>query len=124
VFPLGIGLKLKTLIENQGTNVNEVATATGVSPQTIYSIIKRDSEKASISDLGKVAWHLGVDLNYFYAERHKKNPAAEDGDGLTDREHAVALAYRVASEDDRIIVDAALKKYLEPQQKYISSEAV
>jgi hypothetical protein len=51
--------------------------------------------------------------------------AADDGDdGLTDREHAVALAYRAASEDDRIIVDAALKKYLEPQPKYISGEAI
>ena len=55
---MGIGSTLQRLIESQGTNVNEVATATGVNPQTLYSLIKRDSTKANIDDLYKVAQHL------------------------------------------------------------------
>lgn len=64
---MGIGSTLQRLIESQGTNVNEVATATGVNPQTLYSLIKRDSTKANIDDLYKVAQHLGVSLDYFYS---------------------------------------------------------
>lgn len=64
---MGIGSTLQRLIESQGTNVNEVATATGVNPQTLYSLIKRDSTKANIDDLYKVAKYLGVSLDYFYS---------------------------------------------------------
>ena len=64
---MGIGSTMQRLLESQGTNVNEVATATGVNPQTLYSLIKRDSTKANIDDLYKVAQHLGVSLDYFYS---------------------------------------------------------
>ncbi len=60
-----IGAKLQALFIEKGTNVNEVATNTGISANTIYSLIRRDSEKANIDDLYKVAHHLGVTLNYF-----------------------------------------------------------
>lgn len=48
----------------------------------------------------------------------KSNPATNDDDGLSDRERAVALAYRSASEDDRVVVDAVLRKYIDPQQSF------
>lgn len=114
VKEMGIGLTLKQLIEMRHTNVNEISVATGVNPQTIYSIIKRDSLKANIDDLGKIASFLGVDLNYFYlsSDLEKAKTAAQPDDGLTEREHEIALAYRVASADDRAVVDAALKKYI------------
>ena len=110
---MGIGIKLKDLIDSKGTNVNEVANATGVNPQTIYSIIKRDSEKASIDDLGKLAFYLGVDLNYFYMKEEPHTGTCCDG--LSDHEREIALAYRRASEDDKAVVNAVLKKYVDPQ---------
>lgn len=66
---MGIGKVLQNLIERRNTNVNEVAGATGVSPSTLYSIIKRDSTSANIQDLYKVAHYLGVSLDYFYTQK-------------------------------------------------------
>lgn len=74
---MGIGTALQTLINYRNTNVNEVANITGVNPQTLYSIIKRDSMKANIDDLYKVAHHLGVTLDYFYSEYVRENNEIE-----------------------------------------------
>ena len=62
---MGIGSKLSKLMDMNGTNANELARKIGVSPQTIYSIIKRDSKKADIEVLLKLADTLGVTAEYF-----------------------------------------------------------
>ena len=41
---MGIGRKLSILLDANNTNPSELAKKVGVSPQTIYSIIKRDSK--------------------------------------------------------------------------------
>ena len=53
----------------------------------------------------------------------KSKPATKQGDGLTAKERAVALAYRAASDDDKAVVDVVLKKYTEQQREYISEQA-
>ena len=67
---MGIGKTLQQLLATRNSNVNEVATATGVSPSTLYSIIKRDSMSANIEDLYKVAHYLGVSLDFFYETKN------------------------------------------------------
>lgn len=62
---MGIGSKLSKLMDINGTNANELARKIDVSPQTIYSIIKRDSKKADIEVLLKLADTLGVTAEYF-----------------------------------------------------------
>lgn len=62
---MGIGSKLSKLMDINGTNANELARKIDVSPQTIYSIIKRDSKKADIDVLLKLADTLGVTAEYF-----------------------------------------------------------
>ncbi len=62
---MGIGSKLSKLMDMNGTNANELARKIDVSPQTIYSIIKRDSKKADIEVLLKLADTLGVTAEYF-----------------------------------------------------------
>ena len=62
---MGIGSKLTKLLEANNTNANELATKIDVSPQTIYSIIKRDSKKADIEVLLKIADTFGVTAEYF-----------------------------------------------------------
>lgn len=64
---MGIGALLQELLKEKNSNVNELSTATGVSPSTLYSIIRRDSMSANIQDLYKVAHYLGVSLEYFYS---------------------------------------------------------
>lgn len=62
---MAIGAKLSNLINSRNTNVNQLAAATGVSPSTIYSIIKRDNMKVDLDDLQKIADELCVTLDYF-----------------------------------------------------------
>ena len=57
---MGIGSKLSQLLDANGTNANELANKIGVSPQTIYSMIKRDSKKADIDVLLKIADSFGI----------------------------------------------------------------
>lgn len=62
---MGIGAKLDNLLKEIGSNANELAQKIGVPPQTIYSMIKRDSKKADIEVLIKISQALGVKPEYF-----------------------------------------------------------
>lgn len=57
---MGIGTNLKELISLKGTNVNELAAKAGISPQTLYAIIKRDNTKIDTNILLKLAHALDV----------------------------------------------------------------
>lgn len=62
---MGIGSKLQKLLDDNNTNANELAKKINVSPQTIYSTIKRDSKKADIEVLLRIANIFGVKAEYF-----------------------------------------------------------
>lgn len=84
---MGIGAKLSLLMEANGTNANELAKKISVSPQTIYSIIKRDSKKADIEVLLKIADTFGVTAEYFVDDRKPTTIAAHfDGTEYTEAE--------------------------------------
>ena len=85
---MGIGLKLEKLIKDRNTNVNELAQKVGVAPTTIYSMIRRDSKKADIEVLFKIAKELGVDAEYFCdadTQIDKYEPSYEDVESLIAR---------------------------------------
>ena len=63
---MGIGTDLQELINIKCTNVNELAKKINVSPQTLYSIIKRDNMKVDFDVLLKICDELKVDVEYFY----------------------------------------------------------
>lgn len=62
---VGIGTKLERLLKERNINVNELAQKINVAPTTLYSMIRRDSKKADIEVLFKLAKELGVDAEYF-----------------------------------------------------------
>lgn len=69
---MGIGSKLQKLLDANNTNANELAKKIEVSPQTIYSMIKRDSKKADIEVLLKIAEVFGVTAEYFVNDELNK----------------------------------------------------
>ncbi len=84
---MGIGSKLEKLLDTNNMNANELAKKVGVSPQTIYSIIKRDSKKADIEVLLKIADIFGVTAEYFAYDDQPLTIAAHfDGDEYTEEE--------------------------------------
>ncbi len=62
---MGIGTKLTELMKQQNTNANELAQRAGVPATTVYSLIKRDSNRVDIDSLIKIARALGVTADYF-----------------------------------------------------------
>ena len=101
---MGVGNTLQQLLEESGSNVNEVAQATGVSPSTLYSIIRRDSMSANIEDLYKVAHYLGVSLDYFYVKiRYEKEDLP-----LSTEERELVKKYRQLTEEEMLFVKTAL----------------
>lgn len=76
-------------------------------------------KKGSIPSVAKVqllANYLGVTTSELLGETDRTGPGDKKGptvkdDGLTEEERLLVLAYRAASEDDRAVVDAALRKY-------------
>ncbi|MBR0294246.1 MAG: helix-turn-helix transcriptional regulator [Acidaminococcaceae bacterium] len=86
---MGIGAKLKDVIKDRNTNVNEVAKRANVMPSVLYSIIKRDSKSVDINVLITVANILGVPVEYFGDNyKHEDNSddhlAQNEKDLLTD----------------------------------------
>lgn len=78
---MGIGSKLTKLMKEQDTNANELASKAGVPPTTIYSLIRRDSNRVDIDSLIKIARALGVTAEYFCNEESAPHTRAAHFDG-------------------------------------------
>lgn len=78
---MGIGSKLTKLMKEQDTNANELASKAGVPPTTIYSLIRRDSNRVDIDSLIKIVRALGVTAEYFCNEEPEPYTRAAHFDG-------------------------------------------
>ena len=85
---MGIGSKINELMQEKKINANELANKIGVAPTTIYSMIKRDSKKADIEVLIRIAKELGVSVEYFSDEPIEQTTIAAhfDGNEYTEEE--------------------------------------
>ncbi len=111
---MGIGNKLKKLLEERNTNVNALANRANVKPTTLYSIIERDNTKVDIDVLIAIAKVLGVPVEYFSdnyvpLESYYLNP------------ETARLAQEAANDPEtRILLDA--KRDLSPEDmQYVIS---
>ena len=123
---MGIGSKLSKLLELNGTNANELANKIGVSPQTIYSIIKRDSKKADIEVLLKIADELGVTAEYFVYDEiptitKKCNTFSNEIEKLSTPEYRIIEKYRGLDRHGQKIVDFILNEEHERSMTLIPS---
>lgn len=62
---MGIGKKLSCELKNQNMKVSELSKKSGISSQTLYAIIKRDSERVNIETLQKISQTLNVPITTF-----------------------------------------------------------
>lgn len=99
-----IGKTLKVILEEKGTNANELSKSIGVSCQTIYSIIKRDNMKIDLALLLKICEALNVSLDRFYPDCYNNNEAKYL---LTPHEKDMISAYR-DQPDTQAFVDKLL----------------
>lgn len=105
---MAIGAKLKQILEDRGLKATDIAAKTGLSAQTIYSLISRDSNKASIDNLIKICGALGItveELNQ-YDLKTKSNALLKIS--VSEHENKVITAYR-----DKPEMQGAVDKLLE-----------
>ena len=103
---MGIGSILSALIEEKGSNVNKVAQEASISPQTLYSMIRRDSMKVDIEVLIRVCHVLDVPVEYVYnkykGEEKAKQPL------FSPHETKLIKKYRALDDNGRAAVDSVL----------------
>lgn len=90
-----IGKTLQNLLDLKNINVNELSRRTGISNQTLYSIIKRDNMKVDFEVLLKICSALDVDVEFFYRDYSlKKKQSNSTNISLTAHEKKLIQAYR------------------------------
>lgn len=113
-----IGKTLQDILDEKGTNANELSKMIGVSCQTIYSIIKRDNMKIDFEVLLKICKALNVSVERFYSDYCDYSEAAYL---LSPHEKELVSAYR-EQPDMQKSVDKLLG--IEPEEKlYIIEKA-
>ena len=118
---MGIGNILSTLIQQQGTNVNKLAQAADVSPQTLYSMIRRDNMKVNAEVLIRVCRALNVPVEYVYelysGERTKTAPK------YIPQEITLITKYRALDDADRELVDNIIDNLHERRLSKLSDKS-
>ena len=74
---MGDGIRLKEIVEAKNTNISRLASATGISRTTLYSLIQRDSNIRFDYAL-RLANELGVDVNEICSENPFSGELNED----------------------------------------------
>lgn len=103
---MGIGSILSELIDKKGANVNRVAQEASISPQTLYSMIRRDSMKVDIEVLIRVCRVLDVPVEYVYNKYKGKEATAPPS--FSAHEIELITKYRALDENGRELVENVL----------------
>ena len=73
---MGLGSKLKTILDMKGVRVATLANDLGLNKTTLYSLIQRDSDKMDMDTLARIADYLGVSLDCFFMQTNEEALAA------------------------------------------------
>jgi repressor LexA len=116
-----IGSTLKNILQQRKTNANELAKQINVSPQTLYSIIKRDNMKIDFDLLLKICDELDVPVELFYGEDSSTNVPEI-------RELDILAKYRKLDEHGReiteLVMDTELTRIEAAQQEKVAAKKV
>lgn len=98
-----ISAVLNRLIEDSQLQVNEVARRSGVNKNTLHSLLRRDSDRVSISTLRDLADFFDEDLDIFCGQAdYRRKPR------LTPDEEQLLATYRKLSISERpLMLEAA-----------------
>lgn len=95
------GSTLKEVLDGQGVSVSELARRLEISPQTLYSMIKRDSQKVDFDLMLRICRELDVPMERFSED-------AETPDMPDIREWDLVRRYRRLDEPGRYVADVVI----------------
>lgn len=94
---MGIGVRLEAIMKAKDINANELAKKIGVTPSTIYSMIKRNSNRVDIDLIIKIAHALGMTADELLSEEPYEKPdtlaAHFDGEDLSPEEKEEVIKF-------------------------------
>ncbi len=90
---MNIGSRLKQILDERQMNVNQLSREAGVSAQTLYAMIKRDSNKADMDIMARLLEALDMDLLEFLQmePRKKKGAGGEKEPGTGVKKNAAGV---------------------------------
>lgn len=88
---MGLGTKLKKLLSEKNMTVAELSRLTGVSTNTLYAVIRRDSDKMSGDALIKVSKILEVPISSLLVDNQFMLMLDDDGNFHNIDENATGL---------------------------------
>ncbi len=106
------GSMLKEILREQNVNISELARRLNVSPQTLYSMVKRDNQKVDFDMMMHICCELGVPVERFCDAQLPKMPDL--------REWQFIGKYRRLSDSGKELVDMIVEHELsraEPAQE-------
>lgn len=119
---MAFGKKLEAALQMKNMKPGTLATKTGISKNTIYSIIQRDSTKVDLSMIHAISEVLDIDIGYFLSpdenelqELQKNEPIVVDE--LTEEDRRFIAAFTALSPENRrtflVIAEALLRDQAE-----------
>lgn len=112
---MAIGEKLAKLLEDKKKKPGTLARETGISKNTIYSILRRNNTKVNYSYVEKIAENLGVPVEYFFdiqpVEAAPLKVETDELSPLTDDEAELLRDYRNADPVYRRVARELLREH-------------
>lgn len=106
-----IGDELKKLLSARNLTVVELARQTEISPQTLYSIIKRNNQKVELDLLIRICHVLDVPIDTFYPampqDSHENKSSL-----LSTEEQLLVERYRALDHFGKDMVESVIQKEL------------
>lgn len=107
---MNIGSRLKQILEERNLNVSGFSREAGVPAQTLYAMIKRDSNKADMDIMVKILEALDMDLLEFMEMEPRKRKAGTKGEKAKRREEPGAQKADEESKEPEPKADVTLKE--------------
>lgn len=119
---MAFGKKLEAALQMKNMKPGTLATKTGISKNTIYSIIQRDSTKVDLSVIRVISDVLDIDIGYFLSPDEEEQKELQKNelievDELTEEDRRFIAAFTALSPENRhtflVIAEALLRDQAE-----------
>lgn len=96
---MNIGSRLKEILEQRNMNVSQLSREAEVPAQTLYAMIKRDSNKADMDIMARILEALDMDLLEFLGQEPRKHKKRKQTDNSVKAEKAKTIKQESVKEE-------------------------